>query len=104
MRPPSIYVNLYYTRLTRSVLCDPDPRSERLFSKLGYVIHDPVEPGESVLIVPPKEPAAWLQTRARLMRAWVELSVFLDEYRYERRQSLPLLHLHWTVSARSTGD
>jgi hypothetical protein len=63
-----------------------DALSEQIFVSLGFTIHDQTDAEPSVLIAPPKEEVAWLQVRARLMRAWVELSIFLEEYRYEDRK------------------
>lgn len=63
-----------------------DALSARLFVSLGFTIHDETNAEPSILIAPPKEERAWLQVRARLMRAWVELSIFLEEYRYEERE------------------
>lgn len=69
-----------------------DDLSERILERLGFVVVDPdPSKGGPIMVAPPGEPALYQQTRARLMRAWVELSVFLDEYRYEDSESPHLL-------------
>ena len=64
------------------------PSSQRILSQLGFEANtQKVENGPNSTVVAPKTDADNLRTmRARLLRAWVEISAYLEEHRETQRR------------------